>query len=293
MLHNRDKFFLDYMQQHNHIPNQYTQYFFDPLRNSLCVDDIGEYDNYDDSVTGKIINIQIKNKINFLKNIGFLFDDICEIKTTEYSWYLNYKGNFNLDNIHILLNDSSLKYLTINSKIIKSDLMIEYINSEKICYNPLSFRQSDDSIKYQLYKILKEEILKKKIYFIGGEMVFISKLLKPTESIMYTDFMSIYQDAKYNILYNDNIHLINYDRDKLKIVSRDYILIANTSKSGMGQNLSREILKLDLEKIVIISCNRKSFIRDLNILQNKYTINKIFDINTNYMVSIYFLIKKS
>jgi hypothetical protein len=144
-----------------------------------------------------------------------------------------------------------------------------------------------------LYKILKEEIIEKKIYFIGGEMVFISKLLKPTESIMYTDFMSIYEDAKSNISHNEDIHLINYDRDKLKTVSRDYILIANTSKSGLAQNLSREILKLDLEKIVIISCNRKSFMRDLVILQTRYTINKIFDINTNYMVSVIFLTKKS
>lgn len=237
-------------------------------------------------------NNQIKEKFNFLKDIGFLFDDICEIKTTEYSWYLNYKGSYDSTKIELLINDSTLKYLAINTIILKQDLMIDYIDSEKIYYNPLSFRQSDDSIKYHLYQILQREIISRNIYFIGGEMVFLAKLLKPDKKIMYTDYLSIYEDAKLNYdLDKDNIHLINYDKDKLKSVSSDYILIANTSKGGLGQNLCKEIIKLNMEQIIIISCNRKSFVRDLIKLEHKYKINKMFDINTNYMVSVYFLAK--
>ena len=283
----RDRAFLDYVRQHNHNPNQYTQYFLDPKRNSLCFDDLSNI-----QCDNTIANKQIKEKINFLKDLGFGFDNICEIKTTEYSWYLNYNGDYNSENIEILLSDITLKYLAINTKILKQDLMIEYINSEKISYNPLSFRQSDDSIKYHVYNILQREIISTNIYFLGGEMVFIAKLLKPIKKVMYTDYISIYDDAKLNFVSDqDNIHLINYDKDKLKYVSTDYILIANTSKQGLGQNLCRELLKLNLDEIVIISCNRKSFIRDLTNLQHKYKINKMFDINTNYMVSIYFLNK--
>jgi hypothetical protein len=253
----------------------------------LCFDDLSNI-----QCDNTIANKQIKEKINFLKDLGFGFDNICEIKTTEYSWYLNYNGDYNSENIEILLSDITLKYLAINTKILKQDLMIEYINSEKISYNPLSFRQSDDSIKYHVYNILQREIISTNIYFLGGEMVFIAKLLKPIKKVMYTDYISIYDDAKLNFVSDqDNIHLINYDKDKLKYVSTDYILIANTSKQGLGQNLCRELLKLNLDEIVIISCNRKSFIRDLTNLQHKYKINKMFDINTNYMVSIYFLNK--
>jgi hypothetical protein len=287
MLKNQNRFFLDYVRQHNHNPNQYTQYFLDPKRNSLCFDDLSniECDN-------TIANKQIKEKINFLKNLGFVFNNICEIKTTEYSWYLNYNGDYDCDckNIEILLSDDTLKYLAINTKILKQDFMIEYINSEKISYNPLSFRQSDDSIKYHVYNILQREIISTNIYFLGGEMVFIAKLLKPIKKVMYTDYISIYDDAKLNFVSDhDNIHLINYDKDKLKYISTDYILIANTSKHGLGQNLCKELIKLNLDEIIIISCNRKSFIRDLINLQHKYKINKMFDISTNYMVSVYFL----
>jgi len=44
-----------------------------------------------------------------------------------------------------------------------------------------------------------------------------------------------------------------------------------------------------LKNITIISCNKKSFISDYNILKSKYAITKIYDITTNYSVCVYFL----
>jgi hypothetical protein len=262
-----------------------------------------------------------------LKNIGFRFDNTLDllgsklgiesntlvlldstpkfesytfnIRTTKYSWYLDYSGTYDLLNNsllnHSLINDPTLKYLSINGIILKSDYMIEYIKNNKILYNPHSFRQSDDSIKYKIYDILVHNILNKHIYFIGGEMIFMNMLLSPTNFIMYTDFESIYNDALRNFPKNkDNIYLINYDIDKLQNINMldnfdDYILIANTSKSGLGENLVKNIIDIGLKNVVIISCNKKSFNRDYKILNNKYKINKTFEITTNYTVSIYFL----
>jgi hypothetical protein len=152
-----DSTFLDCMQLHNHIKDLY-KFVLQPQRNSLCFNN-----NYDDTIITK----QIKEKINFLKNIGFRFDNICNIRTTEYSWYLDYSGTYETINDN-LLSDPTLKYLCINGVILKSDYMIEYIRNKKILYNPHSFRQSDDSIKYQIYDILEHNILNKNIYFIGG-----------------------------------------------------------------------------------------------------------------------------
>lgn len=230
--------------------------------------------------------------------IKFIDDKInCEIKTTDYSWYLKI-DNFiqNVDLIKKLLDDSTLVYLEINSEIIKSDLMIDYIEKDIIRYDPRSFRQTDNNIKNKIYEILKYEITSKKLYLIGGEMVFFAKLLKPERFIAYTDFESIYNDAIYNFPENkDNIKLINYEKVNLDIVDSDinkYHLIANTSKHGLGQNLCQEILNLNFNNITIISCNKKSFQRDFLILQSKYYITKIFDITTNYSVCLYFLIRR-
>ena len=256
-----------------------------PQRNSLTFSDI-----YDEN----IVNDQIKQKINFLKTKGFVFDKICEIKCTNYTWLFKYEGTVLVNEFDFLLNDETLVYLYINGITYKNNKMIDYIHDERIYYDPQSFRQSDDSIKNELYQILKDNVIpnkiNNKIYFIGGEMVFFAKLLKPSCFIMNTDFQSIYNDALSNFPENvDNIHLIKYTFNKLTKVDKNYTLIANTSRNGLDKNLCKEILELELNRIIIISCNKKSFIRDFNYLYNKYKITKIFDLNTNYTVSVYFL----
>jgi hypothetical protein len=283
-----DLIFLDYMQQHNQNPSLYESYSFNSQRNSICFNIFIIYDS-------KIITQQIIEKINFLKKLNFIFDKSCEIKVTPYTWYLKYScsDKINDDIIKILINDSTLCYLEINSDVLKSELMIDFIKDEYIEYNPKSFRQSDDSIKNKIYEILEIYVSDKNICFMGGEMVFLGKLLKPTNMIFYTDFESIFNDAKLNFPDNSNIHLINYNTDKIKDeINLSDILITNTSKSGIGVNISNEILRIKYKKIIIISCNRKSFMKDYKILSKSYNIDKIFDIKTNYVVTIYFLVYK-
>jgi hypothetical protein len=261
---------------------------YKPLRNALC---------FTDSYDKEIVITQINEKINFLCSMGFKFNKMCEIKCTEKTWYLKYENIDNVDNVDYdiidkLCSDNSLSYLSINSIIYKNNYMIEIIDDKQIMYNPLSFRQNDISIKNKIYEILKSNVLIKNLYFIGGEMVFYTYLLNPINSIMYTDFVSIYEDAKYNFSENKEIYLINYDKDTLKKPIDDtYCLIANTSKHGLGHNLCKQILHIECNSIIIISCNIKSFLRDYKILINKYIIEQIYEIKTNYVVCVYFLKK--
>jgi tRNA/tmRNA/rRNA uracil-C5-methylase (TrmA/RlmC/RlmD family) len=243
-----------------------------------------------------IIKPQIIDKINFLisKKIIELSDkNKYEIKCTEYTWM--FKISNQLDDLEhkldILLSDKTLVYLSINSIIYKNNMMIEEINNIQISYNPLSFRQSDDSIKNKLYDIISFNVLSKKLYLIGGEMVFFAKFLKPTKFYMYTDFESIYNDARINFPSDiHNIQLINYEYCKLYCNSeKDFHIIANTSKSGLGKNLCNEILNLELTNITIISCNKKSFSQDYKILSSRYYIEKTFELKTNYSVYVIFL----
>lgn len=265
--------------RYNH--TQYSCILLNPSRNSYLFEGFINYD---------IINFQVKEKINFLKEIGFQFEKKCEIKCTSESWSIKYDDNIDNPILKILIDEQNLKYIEINKTIKKNEKMIEMINSIPIKYNPLSFRQSDDSIRNEIYKILEENVYKKKIYFIGGEMIFYKVLLNPSEYIMYTDFLSIYEDSIQN--GNLNTFLIDYDKDTLLKKESDYILIANTSKSGLGENLAKSILSIELDQIVIISCNKKSFQRDFIILEQKYSINKVYELKTNYIVYIYFLYKK-
>ena len=257
---------------------------------------------FSDTYNESIVIPQINEKINFLRTIGFKFDYICEIKynvcvSSSDSWYFKYEGNVD-DEINassILRNDNSLKYLSINNFVYKNEYMIDEVYGKSIMYNPVSFRQNDVNIKNTVYEILLSTVATKKLYLIGGEMVFYTMLLTPSidTCIMYTDFQSIYDDAKHNFPDNKQISLINYDKDTLQKTTSDYFMIANTSKHGLGNNLCNEILKIELTDIVIISCNVRSFMRDYKKLSHKYDIIKIYDINTNYNVCMYFLRKKN
>ena len=285
MLKNTADTFLFDKRKHSHIPDSYRLCVMNPQRNSLTFSD-----TYDES----IVNTQIKEKINFLKTNGFVFDNICEIKCTPHTWVFKYEGailkSFLETEFDFLINDDTLVYLYINDIMYKNNKMVDFIGNEKVYYNPLSFRQTDDSIKNELYSILSENVKSEKLYLIGGEMTFFAKLLKPKEFMMFTDFESIYEDAKINFPENENnIKLIKYNFSKLIKTDKNYTLIANTSRNGLDKNLCKEILELELKKIVIISCNKKSFIRDYNYIYNKYKITQIFDLNTNYTVSVYFL----
>ena len=285
MLHSLDSICVVDKQLHNHHQGLcrspiYKKKEMKPSRNSYCFEG---YINYD------IINPQVKEKINFLIHLNFPFKARCEIRTTTETWSLKYDDIVDDKIINILIQDETLRYIEINKTVIRNKKMIDIINSDKIEYDALSFRQSDDSIKKEIYQILRETLSNKKICFVGGEMVFYKALLNPSEYIMYTDFNSIYTDSIQN--GNSNTSLIDYDKDQLKKINSDYNLIANTSKSGLGKNLSKSISDLNLEKIVIISCNKKSFQKDFLILKEKYFISMEYELKTNMSVWVFFLSK--
>ena len=266
------------MQPHN--PHQYQCIHMESKRNSYVFEGV---------ISHYIINSEVKEKINFLIQIGFSFKERCYIRCTSESWSLKYDGILKDEIVKILIQNETLKYIEINKIILKDEKMIEIINSVRIEYNSRSFRQSDDSIKNEIYKILSNTLQNEKICFVGGEMVFYKALLNPSEYIMYTDYESIYLDSIHNL--NRNTFLIDYEKDQLKKIDSDFILIANTSKSGLGKNLAKSISELDLNQIVIISCNKKSFQRDFIILKEKYFISMEYELKTNMLVWIIFLYK--
>lgn len=279
----QDQVVLDSILPHNH--NQVKcKYYFEPKRNSLKLG-LKYSDNYDRT----ILNEQILFRINFLDKIGITKFD--EIRSTPYTWFLKLNNEITKNQLEILLSEPTLIYLEISNHIIKNQLMVDIINEQQINYNPKSFRQLDDAIQYKLYEILSKSIQSDNLYLIGGEALFFIKLLQPKKYILYTDFESIYNDAITNLDNLNNIYLISYETDSIKLVDESYDVILNTSKHGMGLNLCRNILKLDQQRIIIISCNKKSFEKDMKILSQKYKIDRQIDIETNYIVTVYFITK--
>ena len=85
--------------------------------------------------------------------------------------------------------------------------------------------------------------------------------------------------------------MLSYETDEIELIKESYDIILNTSKHGLGVNLCKNLLKLNQQRMIIISCNKKSFEKDMKILDQKYKIERQIDIKTNYIVTVYFIIK--
>ena len=277
----------DQVVSYSILQHNLNQVKYKPKRNALKIGlKIGFSNNYDRT----ILNDQIIFRINFLESIGITRFD--EIRTTNFTWFLKLNDVLTEIQLEKLLTDPTLIYLEIGKKLYRNNLMIDVINGLIIKYNPSSFRQLDDSIKFTLYEILSDSVKSENLYVIGGEALFFIRLLNPKKYILYTDFESIYVDATINLDNPDNIHLISYESDSIKMINNSeesFDVILNTSKHGLGVNLCRNILKLNQNRVIIISCNKRSFERDMKILGQRYKIERQIDIETNYIVTVYFL----
>ena len=81
-------------------------------------------------------------------------------------------------------------------------------------------------------------------FAVQGAVDSSTRMLKLNVDTITTNSASIHN-------LNRNTFLIDYEKDQLKKIDSDFILIANTSKSGLGKNLAKSISELDLLFIYI------------------------------------------
>jgi len=225
------------------------------------------------------------------------FNWSCCITTSTKKKFIIQEKNDTLEailtSIHLKYNTLSCCYLAINKKIIINNKFQDLFG---IVYNPLSFRQPDDSIRNYIINYFTKifaSVTWNYSCFIGGECTLYGKLTDTLNSkYFFTDFESIYNDLLDNYSMcldkdSNTIKLIDYDTytfpwlDIFPVTGyNNTILIANTSFHGLGKHLSSEITNSQCLEIYIVSCNWKSFLADFEILQTKYSIENITELFT-------------
>jgi hypothetical protein len=192
------------------------------------------------------------------------------------------------------IENMNLKYLKINDDVFIQDYLTENYYNIEIKRSFDSFHQNDEAIRIQIYDILKS-IIKIKydtFYFIGGEMYLYGKLFinNYNNAYFYSDYISIINDTTINNPnFISNIFLIDYNNCTLHDNYLKNIMLINNGKNGLGKHLCNEIIRLNINKIIIISCNKKSFNKDYNMLKNNYNITNEYIISSNYTILIYVL----
>ena len=163
------------------------------------------------------------------------------------------------------IEKTNIKRLVWNNKIIfeKEKLYISF-EDKKIYYPPNSFLQPSKIGENTIRDIIKENIEEKKktADLFCGLGTF-------TYSFNATGF-----DIKGNGKIRD---LMKHPLKKFQLNEYD-IVILDPPRIGAEAQV-KELVKSNISKIIYISCNPKTFKRDLNILNNSYKLIKLYAID--------------
>ncbi len=186
----------------------------------------------------------------------------------------------------------------------------DFIGEFKFQISANSFFQTNTLQGEQLYKTALnfadfsgEEIVYDLYSGAGTISSFISKNVKKVIGIEAVD--SAVKDAKTNVKINniDNVEFLKADLNRSflpiidhKNISKPDVIIADPPRSGMNPKTVKDIIQLNPNKIVYVSCNPATQVRDIKFLtESGYSLIKIKPVdmfpNTYHIENIALLVK--
>lgn len=239
--------------------------------------------------TGWLRNIIIRNCIT-----GELMVNVC----------LNYEDESNrkllLD--HLLQQIPSITTLlyTINPKWNDSiyDLepqvyygkgfVMEKLEDFQFIISPKSFFQTNTKQAEKLYSVTRDfagltgnEVVYDLYCGTGSIGIFLSRGAKKIIGVEVVE--DAIEDAKKNAALNDIHHAHFFAGDVIKVCNDEFfrvngrpdVVITDPPRAGMHEKLVVKLLEMEAPKIVYVSCNTATQARDLALLSEKYTIEKV------------------
>ena len=189
--------------------------------------------------------------------------------------------NINIKNTNVILGQE-------NINIYGDGYITDILGKYKFKISPLSFYQVNPVQAEKLYNIGIEEarISKNDTVFdlycgIGTISLFMAKHAKKVYGIEIVE--QAIQDAKENCKINnvENAEFIAGDVEEVladlidnKKVIPDIIMV-DPPRKGLDNKTVENILKIKPKKVIYISCNPATLIRDLSKLEDDYVIKKI------------------
>jgi 23S rRNA (uracil1939-C5)-methyltransferase len=112
------------------------------------------------------------------------------------------------------------------------------------------------------------------------------------------------EDAKANAMLN-NIHNVSfYVGDMKDILKQDCIrdhgkpklIVVDPPRAGMHPDVIQQLLEIEAEKIIYVSCNPTTQAKDISLLASKYTLEQAQPIDmfphTSHVENVALLVKK-
>lgn len=213
------------------------------------------------------------------KNIPYE-SELVEMLVKEYNVKTIVK-NINEENTNVILGKQNI---VIHGDGYIYDILGEY--TFKI--SPMSFYQVNPVQAEVLYntaiemaELNKEDILFDLYCGIGTIGIFASTYVKKVYGIEIVE--EAIKDAKENAKINNIENIEFYAGDVQKVFENlinkkqvyPDVIIVDPPRKGLDENTISNILAVEPKKVVYISCNPATMVRDIKLLEEKYETNKI------------------
>ncbi len=166
--------------------------------------------------------------------------------------------------------------------------IIEQLEHFKFKISPKSFFQTNTKQAERLYTVARNfaELTGREIVYdlycgTGSIGIFVSALAKKIIGVEVIG--EAIADAKENAELNNIINTSFYTGDVTEVCNDDFfgkegapdVIIVDPPRAGLHNKLAEKLLLTEAPVIVYVSCNPATQARDINILNGKYTVEKI------------------
>jgi 23S rRNA (uracil1939-C5)-methyltransferase len=211
------------------------------------------------------------------KNMKLLFDFILQQfpQITTLLYTINPKSN---DSIYDL-----------TPVIVKGNGFItEQLEDFKFKISPKSFFQTNTKQAERLYTVARDfaELSGKEVVYdlycgTGSIGIFVSR--KAKKIIGVEVIAEAITDAKENEALNNIVNTSFYTGDVIDICNDEFfeingrpdVVIVDPPRAGLHIKLVEKLLQIEASLIVYVSCNPATQARDVNLLNTKYSIEKV------------------
>ena len=190
---------------------------------------------------------------------------------------------------YVVNNKANDTLYDTNIKLYKGrDYILEEMEGLKFSINAKSFYQTNSDQAYKLYKITRDfagltgtETVYDLYTGTGTIAQFVSKKAKKVIGVESVPEAII--DAKANAERNNITNCEFYVGDMKVVFNESFIaqhgkpdvIITDPPRDGMHKDVIEQILKIEPEKVVYVSCNSATQARDLALMDEKYKVTRV------------------
>lgn len=205
--------------------------------------------------------------------LDFINDTFLEISSLQY--VINTKLNDTITDLEI--------------RLYRGDpFIMEKMEDLSFKIGPVSFYQTNSQQAYKLYQIVRyfaqisESDLVYDLYTGTGTIAnFVARQAKKVVGIEYVD--AAIEDAIINSKNNNIQNTAFFAGDMAKVLTPEFvtknghpdIVITDPPRAGMHPKVIEQLLLIAPQRIVYVSCNPATQARDITLLSEKYSVEKV------------------